>query len=226
MNCSVQLNSSGDIELKGSWIVVLHENSVFWNVPSIMIKNGQDGPGWGWKMIKLFLKKDIARDPDIFYASPKANSTFFWFLGQHSVIVNAKNYHDEILPKTGFIGDLNVVYTILDKSCNWVLHNKAQVLRESGSSVNYAWNRCALVLQDNGKIKILAQGRFGPRKTLWSGLDHGHHSKDVLKAELWLENVELSLIHTFRDGIVHRFKTIKKRTILHLCQRNMMNLLV
>ncbi len=150
------------------------------------------------------------KSPDVYLAGPNTQNQLFRIISYNSIVLNGNDKEDLVLPKMGLIGDVNGVYAIFEKNCNWVFYNKTQVIWESGTSRNEKDRNCALIFKRNGSLEIAHEWLFKREDPFWSTQNLTIDPlKDILKAELLVNNDGLWLDIVYIDGAVNRFKALE-----------------
>ena len=206
MDCSIAFDRHGYILLKREWSGFLGggvhllepDYSIHITGYQLTLENNQ-----------LIITRQLTdRAPDLYYADSRTRGVLFQAIAEHSVSINEE---DRVLPKMGYIGDLNGVYVIFEENCHWVLYNKTQIVWESGISLDDSLGQCKLVLKRDRTINISPGGydeNYREKPPVWSSLDLLSDAK-VLKTELTANNEGLWLINTFSDETVNKYKAVE-----------------
>ena len=145
------------------------------------------------------------RAPEIHHAGANTNGTWFRFISAISVTINANEAGDLSFPEMSYIGDIHGVYTILDKTGNWILFNKTQVIWESGTTQT---NEPSPFLRPTRDGNVgLEDWRDVP---FWStGTTSVFPQAELSKAELLVNSNGMWLIKAFIDGTIEKYKALE-----------------
>ena len=211
MECFIQLNEDGTImfhqlrnnnQMGGEVQVFGKESYERGNLPSQLQLSLENN------IMVLTLKyKENTRN--IYHAGPNTNGTWFQFLSGNSVVVNAEDTDDILLPEMGYIRDLDGVFVILGKKDNWTLFNKTKAIWESGTTQNYE-SGLVLILTRDGDLALPYLLPSQRKYYFWSAKTTDSSQKPQLdKSESFVNNDGMWLLKTYTDGTINKYKALE-----------------